>query len=420
MADKSAKEMLAEFLTGIADAIRKVDGSVAKIPASNFKPRIEALTGSGGGGGEVVKPVLVPLEVTANGIYLPGEGVDGFNQITVNVEAGETLTNGIAVHEVDANGNWLDVTIYGEFPAVFFKGNTYLKKAVLVDTTVINESSFDGCTSLAEIVLPSTLTTIGRYAFRGCTPLKSVTIPASVTSVGAYAFRNCTNLEEIYWNAPGISSVGSSTNPVFNGCTALSTVRFGENVTSIPDYIFKGCTSPIGDIVLPGGVKRIGASAFNGCTGLTSVNIPAGVTSIGNSAFLNCTSLASVVWNATSISSVGGSVYPIFEGCSALTNFVIGENVTALPQYMLRECTGIVSIVIPNSVTTIGQQALYGCTALVSVQIGTSVACAIATIGSNAFGNDTALTDITIYAEADAVSGSPWGASSVDIITWAS
>ena len=40
---------------------------------------------------------------------------------------------------------------------------------------------------------------------------------------------------------------------------------------------------------LPDTVTTIGASAFHGCTRLTSVSIPASVTSIGESAFACCT-----------------------------------------------------------------------------------------------------------------------------------
>ena len=39
----------------------------------------------------------------------------------------------------------------------------------------------------------------------------------------------------------------------------------------------------------------IGAGAFGGCCGLTSITIPNSVTSIGRSAFGNCSSLKSII-----------------------------------------------------------------------------------------------------------------------------
>lgn len=40
-----------------------------------------------------------------------------------------------------------------------------------------------------------------------------------------------------------------------------------------------------GDVAIPNSVTEIGDSAFDGCTGLTSVTIPDSVTAIGRSAF---------------------------------------------------------------------------------------------------------------------------------------
>ena len=48
------------------------------------------------------------------------------------------------------------------------------------------------------------------------------------------------------------------------------------------------------DLVIPDSVTSIGAYAFKGCTGLTSVTIPESVTSIGGAAFEGCTGLSSV------------------------------------------------------------------------------------------------------------------------------
>lgn len=84
----TARELLDEFLTGIADAIRYAEGSTGDVPAPEYNPRIKALAGGGSGGGTVVEPVLTSLEITENGTYTPEEGVDGFNQVIVNVPSG--------------------------------------------------------------------------------------------------------------------------------------------------------------------------------------------------------------------------------------------------------------------------------------------------------------------------------------------
>ena len=58
-------------------------------------------------------------------------------------------------------------------------------------------SAFKNCTALKEVILPSTLTSIGDEAFNGCTTLTSVTIPAGVTSIGRLAFSGCDKLTKI-------------------------------------------------------------------------------------------------------------------------------------------------------------------------------------------------------------------------------
>ncbi len=101
-----------------------------------------------------------------------------------------------------------------------------------------------------------------------------------------------------------------------------------------------------GDIVIPETVEysgvtysvtSIGASAFSGCSGLTSVVIPNSVTSIGNFAFQNC---------------------------SGLTSVVIPNSVTSIGYETFSYCRGLTSVVIPNSVTSIGDYAFYDCSGL--------------------------------------------------------
>jgi len=132
----------------------------------------------------------------------------------------------------------------------------------------ISDRAFYGCTSLAIVTIPSSVTFIGYKAFEGCTSLASITIPNSVTSIGLLTF---------------------------SGCTSLAIVTIPDSVTSIGQAAFYGCTS-LTSVTIPNSVTFIGEYAFRGCTSLASITIPNSVTSIGYKAFEGCTSLASVTF----------------------------------------------------------------------------------------------------------------------------
>ncbi len=56
----------------------------------------------------------------------------------------------------------------------------------------------------------------------------------------------------------------------------------------IENGVLQKYNGPGGDVTIPAGVKEIGESAFEDCTGLTSVTIPESVTEIGYNVFTNC------------------------------------------------------------------------------------------------------------------------------------
>ena len=58
-------------------------------------------------------------------------------------------------------------------------------------TRIICDRAFSCCVTLSEIVIPSSVTSIGDSAFSGCRSLTEIVIPSSVTSIGKGAFSNC-------------------------------------------------------------------------------------------------------------------------------------------------------------------------------------------------------------------------------------
>ncbi|MBQ4063791.1 MAG: leucine-rich repeat domain-containing protein, partial [Bacteroidaceae bacterium] len=82
----------------------------------------------------------------------------------------------------------------------------------------------------------------------------------------------------------------------------------------VGDYAFCGCTA-LSSILLPEGVKSLGAWAFRGCTALERVVLPASLNDIRNGAFWECSSLATLALP----SSVVSVEEQALRGCLSLT-----------------------------------------------------------------------------------------------------
>ncbi len=278
-----------------------------------------------------------------------------------------------------------------------------------------------------DLTIPDSVISIGRYAFEDCTGLTTITIPNSVTSIGGSAFYGCSSLTYVNYTGDiagwcaisglgsiprntgfkltiagqeiagelvipaGVTSIGSS---AFNGCTGLSSVTIGNSVTSIDSWVFDGCKSLVnvnytGDIASWCAISGLDNIPRNTGFKLTIAGqeiagelvIPAGVTSIGSYAFAGCTGLTSVII-PDSVTSIGSNA---FSGCPIEKATIPTSTIVAI------EKGNLVSVVI-NGGESIPNRAFEGCTGLTSVTIGNSVT----SIGTWAFRACTGLTSITI------------------------
>ena len=181
-----------------------------------------------------------------------------------------------------------------------------------------------------------------------------------------------------------VTRIGDS---AFQSCSSLTSVTIPEGVASIGTYVFYDCSS-LESVTIPTSVKKIGGRAFYNCSDLTSVMIPEGVTSIENNTFRGCSKLTNVTIPG-SVTSIG---FNAFQDCSKLTNVTIPNSVTSISEEAFYGCSSLTNITIPSGVTSIEDSTFYGCSSLTSIAIPSGVT----SIGSSAFQNCSSLTSIKI------------------------
>ena len=194
----------------------------------------------------------------------------------------------------------------------------------------------------------------------------------------------------------------------FEDCTSLTSITIPNGVTSIGRMAFYGCTN-LARVTIPNSVTEIGECAFNGCTSLTAINIPKALENCGENIFAN-TNLKTVTFG-DGITAIPDK---LFWGAATLETITIPDTVTSIGGYDFYGCTNLASITIPDGVTSIGRSAFSGCSSLTSITIPDGVT----GIGEYAFNDCTSLTSITIPDSVTWIDGSAFsGCSSLTSIT---
>ncbi len=249
------------------------------------------------------------------------------------------------------------------------------------DQVTIPEKCFYHCTSLAEIDINKALS-IKDSAFLKCYNLSVSTIPAhayvetyafsetgvtdvtieDISKIGKGAFAECNSLKKLTINvADGLEAANGLSIPeeLVRECRNLQTVIFTghtENLLSIKKAAFEG-TEMLTEISLPDNIRLIEKYAFYD-SGIKNIHLPENLEQIGNYAFA-MSNLESI----TVPDKVAELGVKIFSGCYKLTEVVLPELITAIPDEAFLACHKLKTVHV-SGISTVGDSAFFHCKAL--------------------------------------------------------
>lgn len=251
------------------------------------------------------------------------------------------------------------------------------------DVTRIGSYAFAGGTGITVVTIPESVTSIGAGAFQDCSNLVAVRCPnleawcniefGSSTANPIYYVHSLTANGSSLTELVVPESVTTIKNYAFYNCQKLTSATIGNGVTSIGNSAFSGCTG-LTSAILGNSVESIGQSTFYDCYQLNSINIPNRVTSIGSSAFYYCRQLKEVHVNDIgawcNIAFENNNANPLYTSNNSnilyldsvkLTDLVIPEEIENISSYRFNKCTDLTSVTLPESMSSFESSAFNGC-----------------------------------------------------------
>ena len=248
----------------------------------------------------------------------------------------------------------------------FYNKSTITELILSDSVTTIGEDEFKDCIGLTSLTIPNTVTSIGNNAFTDCSSLTSITLPNSITSIGNSAFKDCSSLTSI--SIP--SSVTKISESVFERCSGLTSISIPSSVTEIGHSVFKGCTA-LKELTIEDGSESLSL----GC------NVQERVGKVGQGLFNDCPLEKVYIGRNLSYNTNQNYGYSPFYNKSTITELTLSDSVTTISENEFLGCSGLMSLTIPNTITTIEAEAFRECSSLITLFIPQSVS----SIGNRAF-----------------------------------
>lgn len=243
---------------------------------------------------------------------------------------------------------------------------------------VVPENVFYDCRSMTSITLPEGITSIGEKAFY-YSGLQNIVVPSTVTTIGRSAltvydgtkatieFKGADDAAPLIYDdyhCPANTvlidrdiTIGNAPEgyELENGLFSLAhTLTVGPHTTVLADGLCnKGKVAAL-NLSSATSLATIGTNTFANNSTLTTVTLPASVTTIGTKAFYNCTALKSVDMSAaTGLTTIKEST---FDECTELSSLKLPEGLQTIGKAAFYR-NSLTEVTIPSTVTVINEYA---------------------------------------------------------------
>ena len=279
-----------------------------------------------------------------------------------------------------------------------FKGTKVVSVKFENGSIDLEDSVFNGNTTIQEVTLPQNITYVPKNCFMNCTALVKVTMPDTITYIGEFAFYGCTNLTKLPSDVEldGLLALPKSLKEVCNNafyeCKEIETVKVSDKLERIGDNAFR--SSGISKLELYDSetrfaIKELGKNAFYNTilksdstsnildfpalqtigdyafgsisSNFKTFKISPTVTTVGEYAFAKTSSLESITFEKEEGEQLDITVGKYaFSDCTALTKVEFNRDINKIPEGMFMGCINLLKtndLVLSENVDEIGDGA---------------------------------------------------------------
>lgn len=263
-------------------------------------------------------------------------------------------------------------------------------------TTSIADNAVNNKTVKA-VTIPATVKFIGAYAFAESS-IAEIVIPNSVTAIGNNAFQGVASLKKVTLSN-ALETMGKA---LFKDCISLTSVKIPSTIKNLPVDTFLNCKSLVK--VDLGSVETIAKYAFANCEKLLTIELPATLTELDPMSFYGCKALEAVIvkdGNAK-FKSVDGVVIGADENSEFNTiamypagkqgGYTIADDIKFIADRAFYDCDNLAEVTFPDGIERIGTESFYDCDAILTITLPDGAR----NVGDYAFASCNELREFTV------------------------